>query len=137
MNKNQKKISADVLSRRKALLSQTSVLQVQQLEALAEFEKDEAIKADLTWALERRKRSVRGHIRQLVVSADALDSSSLPVAGGTLVGFKLFIEALGAGANSPLYIVGAVMAAVVWGSLKLNAVRLKSKAEALKTGIGD
>jgi len=135
--KNLKSTATTIINRRKALQAETAMLQIQQLEALVEVENDSERKADLAWALDRRKRKVRLHIKSLGTAAEAMESSCVPVAGGTLVGFKLFIDAIGAQADSPLYIIGSVMAAIVWAVLKLNSVRMKSKAQTLSTGIGD
>ncbi len=137
LDREKKKLANGTLSRRKALLETTIGLQLQQFEVLIAQEQDQSKKDDLAWVLERRKRKVRLHIRTLMVAADAFESSCLPVAGGTLVGWKLFIEAVGAAADSPLYLAGGVMSALVWLVMKLRVVALKSKAEALKTGIGD
>ena len=135
--KTLKSTATEIINRRKALQAETATLQIQQIAVLVEVEMDPERKADLAWVLDRRKRKVRLHIKELGIAADAMESSCIPVAGGTLVGFKLFIDAIGAQANSPLYIIGSVMAAVVWAVLKLNAVRMKSKAQTLTTGIGD
>ena len=114
-----------------------AALQLQQLEVLLSLEQNPEKREDMVWILERRKRRVRLYIRQLLISADTLDSSSLPVAAGTAVGFKLFIDAIGAAATSPIYIIGSIFAAVVWAVLKLKGASLKSKAEGLRSGIGE
>jgi hypothetical protein len=133
---NNKRTSA-ILVRRKQLAIRLSGLQLQQLEILVNLEQNQEKKEDLAWILERRRRRVRMYVRQLEISAETLDSSSLPVAAGTVVGFKLFIDAIGAASTSPLYIIGSIFAAVVWAGLKLKAASLKSKAEGLRSGIGE
>jgi hypothetical protein len=133
---NNKRTSA-ILARRKQLGSRMAATQLQQLEVLVSLEQNQEKKEDLEWILERRKRRVRLYVKQLQIAADTLDSSSLPVAAGTVVGFKLFIDAIGAAATSPIYIIGSVFAAVVWAVLKLKAAGLKSKAEGLRSGIGE
>lgn len=134
---NNNKRTATILARRKHLALRLSTLQLQQLEILVSLEQNQDKKEDLEWILERRKRRVRLYVKQLLISAETLDLSSLPVAAGTVVGFKLFIDAIGAAATSPIYIIGSVFAAVVWAGLKLRAASLKSKAEGLRSGIGE
>lgn len=92
---------------------------------------------DMLWCLERRRRAIRHVARKKAQLGDALDSASLPVAGGTLVGFKLMIEAMQSPPESPWYVIGSMLAAVSWLLLKIQGLRLRTRAQALLSAIGD